>query len=157
MLNMRSQRFGDMIGGILLLLIGLVVAWAAFLIKGAADVQMQPRTLPLALGCIVSVTGASLSLRAWRYNGPARIVPWPEWSGALRVLVTLVSLAAFLFLMQPVGMPIGSGLLVAFLVWYLRGCRPICAALIGAATGGSIYLIFIRLLNISFPIGFLSR
>jgi len=154
---MRSQRFGDMVSGVLLLLLGLVVVLAALLIKGAADVQMQPRTLPLALGCIIGVTGAFLALRAWRYSGPTRIVPWPDWNGALRVLVTLVSLAAFLLLVQSLGMPIGSGLLVAFLVWYLGGCRPICAGLLGAATGGAIYLIFIRLLNISFPVGFLSR
>jgi uncharacterized membrane protein YccC len=59
--------------------------------------------------------------------------------------------------MGPLGMPLGSGLLVGFLVWYLGGYRPITAALLGLATGVTIYVVFIHLLNLSFPIGPLGR
>ncbi len=154
---MKSQRFGDMASGVFLILLGLVVVVAAFQIKGAPDVRMQPRTLPLILGCIVGLTGAALAFRAWRYHGPVRTVPWPDRTGLRRVLITLAALAVFLFLMDPLGMPLGSSLLVGFLVWYLGGYRPIYAALLGLATGGVSYGVFIRLLNLSFPIGPLGR
>lgn len=154
---MKSQRFGDMASGVFLVLLGLVVVLAAFQIKGAPDVRMQPRTLPLILGWIVGVAGAALAFRAWRYRGPARIVPWPDRVGILRVGVTLAALVVFLFLVEPLGMPLSSSLLVGFLVWYLGGYRPIYAGLLGLATGGTIYLVFIRLLNLSFPIGPLGR
>ncbi len=154
---MKSQRFGDMASGLFLVLLGLVVVVAAFQIKGAPDVRMQPRTLPLILGCIVGMAGAALAIRAWRYHGPVRDVPWPDRSGLSRVLTTLAALAVFLFLMEPVGMPLGSSLLVGFLVWYLGGYRPVIAGLLGLATGGGMYLVFIRLLNLSFPIGPLGR
>lgn len=154
---MKSQRMGDVISGVFLVLLGLIVILAAFQIKGAPDVRMQPRTLPLILGCIVGVAGAALAIRAWIYRGPVRTVPWPDQIGLRRVLITLGALIVFLFLMGPLGMPLGSGLLVCFLVWYLGGYRPIYAGLLGLATGGMIYGVFIRLLNLSFPIGPLGR
>lgn len=154
---MKSQRYGDMASGVFLALLGVVVVVAAFQIRGAPDVRMQPRTLPLILGCIVGVAGAALALRAWLYRGPARVVPWPDRVGTLRVGVTLATLVLFLFLVEPLGMPLGSSLLVGFLVWYLGGYRPIYAGLLGLATGGVIYAVFIRLLNLSFPIGPLGR
>jgi len=154
---MKSQRVGDMASGLFLVLLGLVVVVAAFQIKGAPDVRMQPRTLPLILGCIVALAGAALAIRAWRYHGPARTVPWPDQTGLRRVLTTLAALAVFLFLMDPLGMPLGSSLLVGFLVWYLGGYRPIYAGLLGLTTGGMIYMVFIRLLDLSFPIGPLGR
>lgn len=154
---MKSQRSGDMASGLFLVLLGLVVVLAAFQIKGAPDVRMQPRTLPLVLGCIVGMAGAALAFRAWRYHGPARVVPWPDRAGILRVGVTLASLVFFLFLVEPLGMPLGSSLLVGFLVWYLGGYRPIFAGLLGLATGVLIYVVFIRLLQLSFPIGPLGR
>lgn len=154
---MKSRRFGDMASGVFLVLLGLVVVVAAFRIKGAPDVRMQPRTLPLILGWIVGVAGAALAFRAWFYRGPVRIVPWPDRVGTRRVGVTLAALVVFLFFVEPLGMPLGSGLLVGFLVWYLGGYRPIYAGLLGLATGGTIYVVFIRLLSLSFPIGPLGR
>jgi putative tricarboxylic transport membrane protein len=154
---MKSQRFGDMASGVFLVILGLVVVVAAFQIKGAPDVRMQPRTLPLILGCIVGLAGAAMAFRAWRYRGPVRTVSWPDRTGLRRVLITLAALAVFLFLMEPVGMPLGSSLLVSFLVWYLGDYRPISAGLLGLATGGMIYVVFIRLLQLSFPIGPLGR
>jgi hypothetical protein len=59
--------------------------------------------------------------------------------------------------MQPLGMPLGSVVLVGFLVWYLGSYRPVTAGLLGLATGVIIYVVFIRLLSLSFPIGPLGR
>lgn len=154
---MKSQRAGDILSGVFLVLLSVIVVLAALRIKGAPDVRMQPRTLPLILGCIVGVAGAALALRAWLYRGPVRTVPWPDRAGLCRVLTTLAALIVFLFLVQPLGMPLGSCLLVGFLTWYLGGYRPVYAGLLGLATGGVIYGVFIRLLNLSFPIGPLGR
>ncbi|MBM4313843.1 MAG: tripartite tricarboxylate transporter TctB family protein [Deltaproteobacteria bacterium] len=157
MSQMRTQRAGDIVAGIFFSLLGVFVVWAAFGIKGAPDMRMHPRTLPLILGWAVGIAGGILAFHAWRYRGPARIVPWPDRVGTLRVGVTLAALVVFLFLVEPLGMPLGSGLLVGFLVWYLGRYRPIFAGLLGLATGGVIYAVFIQLLQLSFPIGPLGR
>jgi hypothetical protein len=137
---MKSLRFGDMASGVFLVLLGLIVVLAAIQIKGAPDVRMQPRTLPLILGWTVLAAGAALAIRAWRYRGPVRTVPWPDRVGILRVGITFAGLVIFLFLVEPLG-----------------SYRPVYAGLLGLATGGTIYVVFIRLLNLSFPIGPLGR
>jgi hypothetical protein len=154
---MKTQRAGDIASGVFLGLLGLVTIIAALRIKGAPDVVMQPRTLPLILGWTIGFCGVVLTVRAWRYRGGDVLVAWPDRAGTGRVLVTLGSLAAFLSAMVPLGLPLGAAFLVAFLTWYLGGYRIIWAALMGLATGGTIYLVFIRLLELSFPIGPLGR
>jgi hypothetical protein len=148
MSQMNTQRAGDIASGIFLSLLGAFVVWAALGIKGAPDMRMHPRTLPLILGWTVGIAGGALAFHAWRYRGPARMVSWPDRVGTLRVGMTLAALVIFLFLVEPLGMPLGSGLLVAFLVWYLGGHRPILAGLLGLATGGVIYAVFIHLLQL---------
>ncbi len=154
---MKTQRAGDIASGIFLSLLGLVVVVAAVQIKGAPDVRMQPRTLPLILGWTIGIAGGILALRAWRYRGAEIIVPWPDRAGALRVLITLASLAAYLLFLEPLGLPLGTALVVGFLVWYLGNYRLIYAGILGLASGGTIYLVFIHLLQLSFPAGPLSR
>jgi putative tricarboxylic transport membrane protein len=154
---MKTQRAGDIVSGVFLGLLGLVVIVAALRIKGAPDVMMQPRTLPLILGWTIASAGLILAVRAWRYRGADAPVAWPDRAGALRVLVTLATLAGFLFVLVPLGLPLGAAALVTFLVWYLGDYRPVYAALLGLATGGTVYLVFIRLLELSFPAGPLGR
>lgn len=154
---MKTQRAGDIASGIFLSLLGLVVVVAAVQIKGAPDVRMQPRTLPLILGWTIGIAGGILAIRAWRYRGADRVVGWPDRAGALRVLITLASLAAFLLFLEPLGLPLGTALVVGFLVWYLGNYRLIYAGILGLASGGTIYLVFIYLLQLSFPAGPLSR
>lgn len=154
---MKTQRFADMASGVFLAFVGLGVVLAAFRIRGAPGVMMQPRTLPLLLGGTVGIGGAALALRAWRYRGPARVIAWPDRAGTSRVVTTLLVLAAFLLVVKPVGVPLGSAILVTFLVWFLGRYRPVYAGLLGVATGGTIWLVFIHLLQLSFPIGPLGR
>jgi putative tricarboxylic transport membrane protein len=153
----KTQRAGDIASGIFLSLLGVVVVVAALRIKGAPDVRMHPRTLPLILGWTLGIAGGLLALRAWRYHGADRGVDWPDRAGALRVLITLAGLAALLLFLEPLGLPLGTALLVGCLVWYQGGYRLMTAGLLGLATGGTIYLVFIRLLQLSFPAGPLGR
>lgn len=154
---MRTQRAGDIASGIFLSLLGLVVVLAALQIRGAPDVRMQPRTLPLILGWTIGVAGGFLFLRAWRYRGAERAIPWPDRAGTLRVAVSLGSLAILLLFIEPIGLPLGTAVLVGFLVWYLGSYRLIYAGILGLATGGTVYFVFIRLLQLSFPGGPLGR
>lgn len=154
---MRTQRAADIASGAFLSLLGLVVVLAALKIAGSPDVRMQPRTLPLILGCIILVSGPILAARGWRFRGEDRGVRWPDRAGAARVLVTLASLTGYLLLMDPLGLPLSTVPFVAFLVWYLGGYRAVWAAALGLASGATVYVVFIRLLELSFPVGPLGR
>jgi hypothetical protein len=54
-------------------------------------------------------------------------------------------------------MPIATALYVAFSVWYLDRKRIVAALLTGAGSGVVVYYLFIRLLELQFPLGLLQR
>lgn len=154
---MRTQRSADIVSGIFLSLLGLVVVLAALRISGSPDVRMQPRTLPLILGWIILAAGGILAARAWHLRGEARTIKWPDRDGTLRVLVTLASLTVYLLLIDALGLPLSTALFVAFLVWYLGRYRMLWAAALGLVSGATVYSVFFRLLQLSFPVGPLGR
>ncbi|HSB77806.1 MAG TPA: tripartite tricarboxylate transporter TctB family protein [Candidatus Methylomirabilis sp.] len=154
---MRTQRGADFASGLFLSLLGLLVILAARRIAGSPDVRLEPRTLPMILGWTILVAGAILTVHAWRFQGEDRSIKWPNRAGTRRIAVTLVSLTAYLFLMEPLGLPLGTVLFVAFLVWYLGRYRVIWAAALGLVSGATVYYVFIRLLELSFPVGPLGR
>jgi hypothetical protein len=55
--------------------------------------------------------------------------------------------------MTPLGFPLSSGLYVAFSIWYLKRSAVLTALLTGILTGALSYFVFIRLLELSLPLG----
>jgi hypothetical protein len=59
--------------------------------------------------------------------------------------------------MDPLGMPITTGLYVAGAIWYMDRRRILTALITGAGAAVVVYSLFIRLLGLSFPLGPLAR
>ncbi len=120
--------------------------------------RLPPRTLPYVVGTIILVCGLILALRSYRFRGADLPIKWPGRAATFRITVTLVSLAFYLALMEPVGLPLSTFLYISFSIWYLGKYRIWYPLLIGAISGGVSYVLFIQLLGLSFPVGsFLSR
>jgi putative tricarboxylic transport membrane protein len=154
---MRSQRKGDIVAGCFIALLGAVVILAASQIRGDVEERLPPRTLPYAVGVMTLAGGAGLAVKAWRFRGQDPQIKWPDRNGALRILVNLLLLALFVALMDPLGMPIATALYVASSIWYLDRKRILAAVLTGAGSAVILYYLFIRLLQLSFPLGLLER
>ena len=150
---MRTQRSADIAGGCFLVLLGLVALLAASQITGGLEERLPPRTLPYTVGVIILVSGALLAIRSWRFRGQDPVIKWPDRRGTIRVLITLVSLGIYLALMEPLGLPLSTFLYVSFTVWYLGKYRIWYPLLIGFLSGSISYLVFIYLLELSFPPG----
>ncbi len=150
---MSTQRSADIISGVFLAGVGAIVILAALDLKSAFGEKLSPRTLPLALGLITLCTGALLSVRAYLYRGEDLTVDWPDREGWLRLIVTFVSLLIYLVLIEPLGVPVATLIFLTFLIWYLdrRFVRSLCIAVITAVV---IQVVFIRILQLSFPAGF---
>ena len=67
--------------------------------------------------------------------------------------MNLLLLALFAALMDPLGMPITTGLYVAGAIWYMDRKRILTALLTGAGSAIVVYYLFIRLLGLTFPLG----
>jgi len=154
---MRSQRKGDIVAGCFIALLGAVVIIAASQIRGDVEERLPPRTLPYAVGFMTLAGGAGLAVKAWRFRGQDPQIKWPDRNGALRILVNLLLLVLFVALMDPLGMPIATALYVASSIWYLDRKRILAAVLTGAGSAVVLYYVFIRLLQLSFPLGLLER
>ena len=154
---MKTQRTADIAVGFFLALLGFVAILAALKIQGSAEVRLHPGTLPYILGWTLLGAGLLLAGEAWRFRERDRPIQWPDTLGTLRVLVTLGSLTVYLALMFPLGMPLSTFVFMVFLVWYLGRYRVVTAVLIALASAASVYLLFIRLLELPFPVGPLGR
>ena len=156
---MKTQRSADIAGGCFLALLGLVTLFAATKIKGGLEERLPPRTLPYVLGATVLIAGAALVFKAWRSTSEGPVIKWPNRVGAKRILVVLVSLALYIALMNPLGMPISTALYIAFSVWYLRRGRHrvLVAVTTGVISGVVVLYLFIHFLELSFPVGPLQR
>jgi putative tricarboxylic transport membrane protein len=71
----------------------------------------------------------------------------------IRIAVSLLAIVLFIAAMTPLGFPLTSGLYVAFSIWYLERSRVLTALFSGILTGVLSYLVFIRLLELSLPLG----
>jgi zinc transporter ZupT len=154
---LRSQRKCDLAAGAFIALLGAVVILAASQIRGDVEERLPPRTLPYAVGFMTLAGGLGLAVKSFRFRGEDPEIQWPEKDGWVRIGVNLLLLALFTALMDPLGMPIATGMYVAGAVWYLDRKRILGALLAGAASGVVVYYVFIRLLELTFPLGPLGR
>jgi hypothetical protein len=99
--------------------------------------------------------GIGLSIKTWRFRGVDPKINWPDRTGLRIVLVNLVLLACYIVLMNPLGLPLSMFLYVTLSTWYLKPSKWITAIVIGLIFGILSYYVFIRLLGLSFPEGFL--
>jgi putative tricarboxylic transport membrane protein len=150
---MTTQRSADIISGIFLAVVGAVVIVAALDIQSTFGERLPPRTLPLTLGLTTLITGALLSIRSYRYQGEDLTVDWPDREGWARLIVTFISLAIYLVLIEPLGVPIATLIFSTFLIWYLDR-KFVRSLAIGVITAVVIEVVFVRVLQLSFPAGF---
>ncbi len=150
---MKTQRSADIASGCFLLILGIVVLIASSQIRGGMEERLPPRTLPYIVGTMIIISGAALGLKAWRSRRAGPVIEWPDRQGFLRILVSLIAVVLFIALMEPLGLPLSTGLYVSFAVWYLRRSRLLTSVLIGAITGVLSYFLFIKVLELSFPLG----
>jgi putative tricarboxylic transport membrane protein len=150
---LRSQRKCDIVAGAFVALLGAVVIVAASQIRGDVEERLPPRTLPYAVGFMTLAGGLGLAFKSYRFRGEDPEIEWPEKDGWVRIGVNLLLLALFTALMDPLGMPITTGLYVAGAIWYMDRKRILTALLTGAGAAVVVYYLFIRLLGLSFPLG----
>jgi hypothetical protein len=150
---LRSLRKCDIVAGAFIALLGAVVIIAASQIRGDVDERLPPRALPYAVGFMTLAGGLGLAVKSYRFRGEDPEVQWPEKDGWVRIGVNLLLLALFTALMDPLGMPITTGLYVAGAIWYMDRKRILTALLTGAGSAVIVYYLFIQLLGLSFPLG----
>ena len=137
-----ALRRRDVAAGALMLVLGVVIAVAAFELRIGTPARMGPGFLPLGLGLLLCATGIAIALGALRDGEslPALVRPWP-------LLVLVVAFVAFALLIDRAGLaPAGfAAVLIAGAAARIRNWweGPLYAALLCAFA----ILIFVQLLG----------
>jgi hypothetical protein len=151
----KTLRPADIAVGCFLALLGLFILYASTTIRVGVERQLSPRTIPSALGFLILFCGIGLAVKSWRFRGEDPKINWPDREGIRIILVSLFFLALYTVLMNPLGLPLSTFLYVTFSTWYLKPSKWVTAIVIGLFFGIVSYYVFIRLLGLSFPEGFL--
>ena len=151
----KTQRAADIVVGCGVALFGVFILFASMFITGGAAHRLPPRTFPMVVGTLLLLCGSGLALKSWSIRGADFAIDWPDREGVRTNVVTLVSLACYIALMDPLGLPLASFLYIAFSIWYLKRSKWLMALVISLITALISHYLFIRLLGLSFPAGFL--
>ena len=96
----------------------------------------------------------AMILAGWLALFPGRGSGWPVRARVLRQAAAVAILVAYAFLLQPLGFPIATGLLIASVAW-LMGGPPGKSVLLGALAAPGLWALFDRVLGL--PLDLLGR
>jgi putative tricarboxylic transport membrane protein len=152
----RTQRRADIAIGCFVALFGVFVLLAARMIPETGAHRLSPRTFPYFVSFLLFVCGAALAFKSWRLKGEDFAINWPDRAGFWTIVATLAILTAFVVLMNPLGLPLSTFIYLTAATWLLKPSKPLTALAIGLICAVFSYYVFIRLLALSFPAGFLE-
>jgi putative tricarboxylic transport membrane protein len=152
-----TKRSTDIATGVFLAVLGLTVAAASTGIGEGAGGQLHPRTFPMILGLLMFSGGAALAIQAAvAKSGGDKAIAWPDRSGWKLLSFAMAGLAAYVAVTQLLGFIISSLIFVPWFIRYFGRYSHLVAWSCAVGIAAFIYLVFIRLLQLTLPIGPLS-
>lgn len=154
---LRTRRSTDLATGVFLAALGLTAAVASTGIDAGAGGQLHPRTFPMILGGLLVIGGVSLAIQAAvAKSGGDKAIAWPDRSGWKLLSIAMAGLAIYVALSQTLGFIIST---LIFVPWFIRTygrCSRMLAWSCALGAAAFVYLVFVRLLQLTLPIGPLS-
>lgn len=152
-----TRRSADIATGVFLAVLGLTAAAASTGIDEGAGGQLHPRTFPMIIAGLLVLGGAMLAIRAaTAKSGGGKTVAWPDRSGWKLLSVAMAGLVIFVGIAQALGFIISSLIFVPWFIRYFGRYSHWVAWSCAVGIAAFIYLVFIRLLQLTLPIGPLS-
>jgi putative tricarboxylic transport membrane protein len=150
---LKTRRSGNIASGTFLALLGLTAAWASTHIGEGAGGHLHPRTFPILLGTLLGVGGGALAVSGMLAKTAGKPIDWPDRRGWKLWLIALASLVLFVALSWPLGFLLCSFVFAAMFIWYFGHYRLPVAVAWAIGVTVFIYVVFIRLLELTLPMG----
>jgi hypothetical protein len=138
----------------------VVAAVAAIAIAGALALPLgsirapEAGLMPLVESVLLGVVALALVADAWRRK-PADAVDWPQGDARRRVIGTAAGLVAYVALLPVAGFAVATWLYLWFAIAWWGGHSVVRAGLYGALFAIALHLLFVTLLKMSLPAGWL--
>lgn len=150
------MKRGNIIGGTFFLAVGLFFAVYSRSVEIGEWSEPGPGFLPFYGGLVLTGMSALLLSVSFLKAGTAPEPFFPESDSWKRVLSTFLSLVGYNLLLRPLGFTLVTFLFVAFLVRFIfpqSWWKSLATAVLATAC---VRLIFVNMLEINFPKGFLG-
>jgi hypothetical protein len=146
----RIQYNKDYYGGALMLLIGLFAVWSGVGYQVGSLGQMGPGFFPVAIGVLLSLTGAAIAIQAARTAPASKEAPLPpEWRGWICIVLSII---AFVILGRYGGLLPATFAVVFISALGDRQNTLASAAVLAAAISVVSVVVFWWALKVQFPL-----
>jgi hypothetical protein len=149
---MRSLRVMDIISGLVIAGIGLAFLLSSLSITDMLGERLPPWLLPMSLSAITITAGLVLSFKSWRSKQADIEVEWPNRANLIFVVIFVAITAAYLVLIDLIGMPLATVLYTTAAIWQLNR-RIVQALTIAVASALIVHYVFSVGLDMNFPAG----
>jgi putative tricarboxylic transport membrane protein len=152
----EAMKRNDLIGGLFFLGVGLLFTLYSHRVEIGTWDEPGPGFLPFWAGMVVIGMSVLLIGKSLSRGGRTTESFFPQSDSWKRVVFTLLALVGYNFLLKPLGFVLVTFFFVGFLVKFIfpgSWKKAFIAALLSTV---SVRLIFVNLLEINFPKGFLG-
>ena len=151
----RTLRAADLALSAILIIIGVAALVSVRQMRVGFAAEFQPRLFPAIVAWLLILAGSLLGVASRRTprTPAAALAEWPTADRAKRIAVMLVSVAVYVAVIDPLGMPLATFLVVSFEVWYLGDYRWYVPVLVGLLAAAILYFVFMLGLGLTFPAG----
>jgi len=146
------MRRADQITGVVMLVFSLAVIQGGWRMPPSNTFGPGAGFLPICLGVLMAALSTMLFVNASREPRDASDrSPFPDRKALTAIAATVGSLAAYNFLIEPLGFLLSTALLSAFLVGVVERERWLTTTLVAVANAVGLYVVFQVLLGVSLP------
>lgn len=154
------MRVNDLALGMLMVLVGVITAWASRDFPSLPRQNVGAGTFPTIIGVMLVVLGGFMMLRGWSQ----RRGPWFVWQGNVAIsrallclMVITASVVGYVLLTPILGFPTVSMVMISLLVGWLTEGRWLLAVLVALIATLVVWLTFAVLLHVPLALGFLEE
>ena len=150
------MRRNYLISAGLFLLLAIFIAYGAVRLKYYTQLGPGPGFFSLWLSFFLAIASLAMGIEAWGKPPEKEIYTFlPQREGLIKIGSVLLSLIFTIVMLEPLGFRLTMVTIYIFLLWIL-GQRGISTLLIALAGSFGVYQIFVDLLSVPLPIGFLG-
>jgi len=150
------MRRNYLISAGLFLLVAIFIAYGAVRLKYYTQLGPGPGFFSLWLSFFLAIASLAMGIEAWGKPPEKEIDTFlPQREGLIKIGSVLLSLIFTIVMLEPLGFRLTMVTIYIFLLWIL-GQRGISTLLIALAGSFGVYQIFVDLLSMPLPIGFLG-
>ena len=150
------MRKNHLISAGLFLLLAIFIAFGAFDLKYYTQLGPGPGFFSLWLSFFLAIASLAMGIAAWVKPPEKKIDTFlPEREGLIKIGAVLLSLIFTIVMLEPLGFRLTTVTIYFFLLWIL-GQRGISTLISAVAGSFGVYQIFVDILSVPLPIGFLG-